>query len=258
MATIALPGSPESFGPTGRTSRGCRALFTTHNEDWVSCVPSPTRLTAKSPTLPERPRRKSAIRTRPADAKQAVEEPTANAKKTVHFNGSSEEIRFFSAADAPVTSTSKLYSPAQGADANGPIYNVPFQLGHQNTFCPLNYAIDAPSPSQPIQLRSLALSPSLHELHGTVAVANPAYEKEVSARFTLDNWKTASNVGAEHLQSLYLGQSIISDLFSFVIDRKSVPLSAGNILHICVRYKVLDHVFWDNNGGMNYQVNWTV
>ena len=258
MATIALPGSPENFVPTYRTGRDCCGLFATHKEDRVSRVPSPTGFTAKLPTLPERPRRKSAIKARPAEAKRVVEEPTANPKKTVHFDDSSEEIRFFSAADAPVTSVSKLYSAAWGADAKGPIYNVPFQLGHQNTFCPLNRAFDSPSPSQPIRLRSLALSPSGHELHGTVTVLNLAFEKEVSARFTLDNWKTVSDVVAEHLQSLYLGQSIISDLFSFVINRKSVPSSAGNILHICFRYKVLGQVFWDNNDGMDYQVSWTV
>jgi hypothetical protein len=124
----------------------------------------------------------------------------------VRFDDSSEKTRFFLAADAPVDSISKPYSTAFGADAKRPIYKLPFQLGYQKTFCPLNHAFDARSLSQPIRLQSLAFSPSRHVLYGTIAVLNLDFEKEVSARFTLDNWKTVSEVAAEHLQSLYLGQ----------------------------------------------------
>ncbi|KAJ5474044.1 hypothetical protein N7475_003610 [Penicillium sp. IBT 31633x] len=258
MAIITFPGSPQSFGPVGLTSRGCRALLTTHNEVRISSVPSPTGFRANLTTPPLTPRRKSAIRARPFEAQQVVDQRTAYVKKTVRFDASPENTRFFLTADAPVASISGPYSTAWKAHAMGPFYNGPSQLGNEKFFCRSNRAFDAPSPSQTIRLQSLALCPSGHKIRGTVAVLNLAFEKEVSARFTFDKWKSISDVGAEHLQSLYLGPSIVSDLFSFMIDRKSLITSAaGNILHVCVRYRVLDHESWDKNGGMNYQVIWT-
>lgn len=258
MATIALPGSPQIFDLTGRTSHSCDALFASQNGYRFGGVPSPTGLTANLTTPPPTPRRKSAIKARPIKPQKTVNHPTATAKKTVRFDEPCENVRFFLTADAPVASVSEPYSTTWGADATETVYNFPFQLGQEKTFCRSSHALGAPSPLQPIRLQSLELSPSGHEVRGTVAVLNLAFEKDVSARFSLDKWKTVSDVGAEHVQSHYVEHSIVSDVFSFMIDKKNIPLSAENDLRVCVWYKVLDHMFWDNNGGINYQVVWRV
>ena len=91
-------------------------------------------------------------------------------------------------------------------------------------------------------------------MKGTIAVLNLAFEKKVSVRFTFDDWKTVSDVSAGHCQSLFLSRTIVSDLFTFIIDAESPPLDTDGRLQICACYQVLDEEFWDNNAGRNYVI----
>lgn len=86
-------------------------------------------------------------------------------------------------------------------------------------------------------------------------VRNLAFRKEVIVRFSRDDWKTVSEVAAEYSRSLYLRQTIVSDIFVFSIDTESFPIQLGNMIHFCARYDVIDMEFWDNNERNNYSVD---
>jgi hypothetical protein len=47
------------------------------------------------------------------------------------------KTRFFLTGDAPVASILEPYSTVWKADAMGPVYNAPFQLGSGKTLCRL-------------------------------------------------------------------------------------------------------------------------
>jgi hypothetical protein len=61
-------------------------------------------------------------------------------------------------------------------------------------------------------------------------------------------------ISRRNIASLFMRDSVISDLFSFTIYKGDLPLATGNILRVCVRYKVLRREYLDNNGEMNYKV----
>ena len=148
----------------------------------------------------------------------------AGASKNVHLDDLSERTLLFSPTDAPLTLTSEPTSTAGGDTAEGPTDGTSMflKLSRDKRFIILNPTFTAPSTLQPIRLESLELSPSYRLIRGKVAVLNIAFQKDISILFSLDNWKTVSEVAAEHLQSHHEGHSVVSDLFSFVIDKDTV------------------------------------
>ncbi|GLA78797.1 CAZyme family CBM21 [Aspergillus niger] len=184
----------------------------------------------------------------------ADQEDIAIAKKTVHFDETFEESCFFLSADAPRALTSEPASTRNEKDAIVPTLKCDSVISRQKRFCLLNSPFDSPSTLQPVLLESVEFSPTGKQIKGTVKVLNLGFQKDVAARFTFDDWKTVSEVSAEHEQSLYLGHSIVSDRFVFLIDSKNIPLQLGNMIHVCIRYNVLDREYWDNNGGTDYSV----
>ncbi|KAJ5240688.1 uncharacterized protein N7469_002279 [Penicillium citrinum] len=181
----------------------------------------------------------------------------AGASKNVRFDDLSERTLLFSPTDAPLTLTSEPTSTAGGDTAEGPTDGTSMflKLSRDKRFIILNPTFTAPSTLQPIRLESLELSPSYRLIRGKVAVLNIAFQKDISILFSLDNWKTVSEVAAEHLQSHHEGHSVVSDLFSFVIDKDNLPLDTGNILQLCARYAVANQLFWDNNNERNYRIH---
>lgn len=253
MAAVALPGNPQTFSAVSCDTIYCdNASSLAGDEDLVSRTSSHLGVTPDSMTLTPGPRRKSSFRAKPGQSHMA-DQNGAVSRKTVHFGDPFEQTRLFQPVDAPLALTSRPGATV-GAATTGPTCASPFQLGHERSFCLLNSTLSAPPTWQPIRLESLALLPSGHEIRGTVAVLNIAFRKEVSARFTFDDWHTVSDIAAEHRQSLHMRDLVVADLFSFTIDKRNLPLATGSILHVCVRYKVLDQEYWDNNGGMNYEV----
>jgi hypothetical protein len=103
-----------------------------------------------------------------------------------------------------------------------------------------------------VRLKNLSLSTDCQNLIGTVNVANIAFEKQVTARFTIDNWEIISEVTAEYKEPV----EKYDDQFQFTI---AVPTQAN--LHakrvmLCIRYRVNGQEFWDNSG-KNYFVKFT-
>ena len=104
-----------------------------------------------------------------------------------------------------------------------------------------------------VQLHDFDLSSDRQSLIGAVAVANIAFEKRVSARFTTDDWQTVSEVTAEfeRPEGTY-------DRFSFTIALPAEAEAQALTLIACLRYQVNGQEFWDNNSGKNYFINLTL
>ncbi|KAG9309125.1 carbohydrate-binding module family 21 protein [Chiua virens] len=150
------------------------------------------------------------------------------------------------------------------------------------------------SPHVNLLLESLGLAPSSSPntatkpfLTGFILVRNLAFEKQVSVRFTLDDWETVSEVSAHYVESLsHLPSHICSmasdstwndsalrrgrgwDRFAFIIhlEAYAYPLSSRT-LWLATRYRVNSTYpepgsaqygpggeWWDNNNGTNYCV----
>ena len=85
---------------------------------------------------------------------------------------------------------------------------------------------------------------------GVVRVTNLGYVKEVTIRFTLDDWASFRDVWADFLSASVDGKT---EQFSF---RITVPVDFEVDLKIefAIRYRVAEQEFWDNNFGGNYHV----
>jgi hypothetical protein len=90
---------------------------------------------------------------------------------------------------------------------------------------------------------------------GVVAVANIAFEKFVSARFTFDYWKTTSEVSAEWNNNAYKHIVDGYDRFQFAIKLSDHANLQNKTMFLCVRYNAGGQEHWDNNAGVNYQID---
>ncbi|DAA75484.1 TPA_exp: putative Protein phosphatase regulatory subunit Gac1 [Trichophyton benhamiae CBS 112371] len=198
---------------------------------------------------------------------------TPTFSKAVHFGAQLEEVRHFMQLDRPLA-VSAGSSPVEEYDGD-----TEFPFTCSNAACSSSSALSTPSkdhwearvtnfPSmlddarlnKPVRLRRIQLCPDTHALLGTVAVANISYSKHVSARFTLDNWKTVSEVTAEYVHAnapcIDRDERVGFDTFSFSIELAD-QLRHGmqnKTLFLCLRYNVGGREFWDNNDDMNYQI----
>ena len=87
---------------------------------------------------------------------------------------------------------------------------------------------------------------------GTVKVKNISFEKSVTLRYTLDNWKTFTNVSTTYEPSGIRGDRF--DTFSFKVECPST-LKVGTKLVFAIQYLVENsREFWDNNNGENYEI----
>ncbi|MCJ1457500.1 hypothetical protein MMC28_007868 [Mycoblastus sanguinarius] len=110
----------------------------------------------------------------------------------------------------------------------------------------------------PIRVEQIYLSSDTKILIGIVAVRNLTFHKSVVARFTLDYWKTTSEVVAEFdhdIRKRHLQDSC--DRFVFKIKLEDQTHLEDKTMFFCVRYNVHVQEYWDNNNSINYQVNFS-
>ncbi|KAK2852152.1 hypothetical protein FQN49_005316 [Arthroderma sp. PD_2] len=191
---------------------------------------------------------------------------TPTFSKAVHFGAQLEEVRHFMQLDRPVA-VSAGSSPVEEYDGDT---EFPFtSTSNMATREKDNWEarvtnfpsiLDDARLNLPVRLRRVHLCPTTYALRGTVAVANLSYSKHVTARFTLDNWKTVSEVAGEFVpyekSDVDREERAGFDTFSFSIEL-SDQLRHGmenKTLFLCLRYNVGGREFWDNNDDMNYQV----
>ena len=221
-------------------------------------------------TKPPMIRKKSGELVRPALRPPSRRRPssmpgTPTFSKAVHFDSNLEHVRHFLQVDRPLAvsagsspldnfeSDSEYPFPPsedeQPAARRGPPYE--WELISSNF--PTETVVRK---SLPARVEKIWLSNDNKTLNGSVAVANLAFHKFVACRFTLDYWKTTSEVAAEYTSEIRPRISAQAyDRFTFSIKLSDLANLETKTLFFCVRYSVNGQEYWDSNDGANFQVD---
>lgn len=182
---------------------------------------------------------------------------TPTFSKNVHFDSQLEHIRHFLQLDKPLavsanTSPVETYSEEHEypfGKRSSPEWEIKMPNFPTNP---------AARKQQPVRLERVFLSADQKNLVGVVSVANLAFHKHVVARFTVDYWKTVSEVTAEYNHDIRRKQANDGfDRFDFNIKLSDITNLESKTLFVCIRYTVGGQEFWDNNESMNYQIQFT-
>ncbi|KFP04059.1 Protein phosphatase 1 regulatory subunit 3D, partial [Calypte anna] len=92
-------------------------------------------------------------------------------------------------------------------------------------------------------------------LNGTIQVCNVAFEKQVSVRYTFNQWKSLHEVCAHWQSSIPAkkGQGQV-DVFTFFLPVPPFLLQLSSVVQFAARYQVNGREYWDNNRGQNYSL----
>ncbi|KAF0323314.1 GIP2 Glc7p-interacting protein [Colletotrichum asianum] len=222
----------------------------------------------EAPRKPQMVRKKSGELVRPALRPPSRRRPssmpgTPTFSKAVHFDSHLEHVRHFLQVDRPLA-VSAGSSPVDAYDSDT---EYPFPGDEQRPasrsppfeweIVAANHPADTPiRKSLPVRLERVWLSSDQKSLLGSVCVANLAFQKSVTCRFTLDYWKTTSEVGAEYSHEIRPQESGVShDRFQFSIKLSDLANLESKTLFFCIRYNVNGQEFWDSNNGTNFQVD---
>lgn len=90
-------------------------------------------------------------------------------------------------------------------------------------------------------------------LSGTIQVLNVAFEKQVSVRYTFNQWESLHEVCARWHRTIpeKNGQDQI-DVFTFFLPVPPFLLQLSTLVQFAARYQVNGQEYWDNNRGKNY------
>ncbi|KAF2126119.1 carbohydrate-binding module family 21 protein [Dothidotthia symphoricarpi CBS 119687] len=187
---------------------------------------------------------------------------TPTYSKAVHFNENMEQVRHFLHADRPIA-VSVGSSPVQTYDSET---EYPFEEEDSRDKTPeweiklANFPTSDSYERQtsPVRVERIFLASDNQTLVGNIACANISFQKLVVARFTLDYWKTTSEVVAEFNHDVRKKHKDDGhDRFNFNIKLADQANLESKTLLLCVRYQVNGQEFWDSNNNMNYQVDFT-
>ncbi|KAH6607000.1 carbohydrate-binding module family 21 [Trichoderma cornu-damae] len=184
--------------------------------------------------------------------------------KAVHFDSHLEHIRHFLQVDRPLAVSagsspvenydSDTEYPFPGGEKRGPLARSP---PYDWQLITNNFPHDSPLRRDlPVRLEKVWLSPDQKSMLGSVAVSNLSFQKSVVCRFTLDYWKTTSEVVAEFSHEIRPKVTSASqDRFTFSIKLSDTINLELKTLYFCVRYNVNGQEYWDNNSSANFQVD---
>lgn len=186
---------------------------------------------------------------------------TPTYSKAVHFNEEIEQVRHFLQVDRPIA-VSAGSSPVEMYDSES---EYPFGDSSRSKTPEWDIKLtNFPSSetyerqTAPVRVERIFLASDNQTLVGNIACANIAFHKFVVARFTLDYWKTTSEVVAEFNHDVRKKQKEDGyDRFNFNIKLADQANLESKTLLLCVRYSVNGQEFWDNNNSMNYQVDFS-
>nr|XP_026650559.1 protein phosphatase 1 regulatory subunit 3D [Zonotrichia albicollis] len=90
-------------------------------------------------------------------------------------------------------------------------------------------------------------------LSGTIQVRNVAFEKQVSVRYTFNQWESIHEVCAHWNHSIpEENRQDQVDVFTFFLPVPPFLLQLSTLVQFAVRYQVNGQEYWDNNRGKNY------
>ncbi|EOA83187.1 carbohydrate-binding module family 21 protein [Exserohilum turcica Et28A] len=199
---------------------------------------------------------------RPSSRRRPSSMPgTPTYSKAVHFNEEIEQVRHFLQVDRPIA-VSAGSSPVETYDSES---EYPFAESSRPKTPEwdiklMNFPTSETYERQtaPVRVERIFLASDHRTLVGNIAVANMSFHKLVVARFTLDYWKTTSEVVAEFNHDVRKKQKDDGyDRFNFNIKLADQANLESKTLLLCVRYQVNGQEYWDNNNAMNYQVDFS-
>jgi hypothetical protein len=180
---------------------------------------------------------------------------TPTFSKAVHFDAHLEHIRHF----LQVEKTLAVSAGSSSVAAYDNETEFPFDPSHPFEWAIVvsNFIPETPLRiAHPVTVERVFLSCDNKNLVGSVSVANLAFQKTVVARFTLDYWKTTSEVIAEYNhEARHLKHSDGRDRFNFNIKLADVANLETKTMFFCVKYAVNGEEYWDNNNSTNFQVD---
>jgi hypothetical protein len=216
----------------------------------------PQMLRKKSGELVRPALRPSSSRRRPSSMPG-----TPTFSKAVHFDSHLEHVRHFLQVDRPLA-VSAGSSPTEAYDSDT---EYPFDDESMHGRSPpfdweiivSNFPAETPARvGLPVRVERVFLSADNKNLIGSVAVANLAFNKTVVARFTLDYWKTTSEVLAEFNNDVRRKQHADGfDRFHFNIKLADLANLEAKTMFFCVKYCVNGREYWDNNNNTNFQID---
>lgn len=182
---------------------------------------------------------------------------TPTYSKSVHFNDNDNQTRHFLQVDKPIA-VSAGSSPVESYDSES---EFPFHEDMGKPELQIKVANltddDFCRKTKPIRVERIFLSADRTTLVGVCAVQNISFQKLVVARFTLDYWKTTSEVVAEFNNDPRSQVNDGCDRFIFHIKLSDQANIDSKTLLLCVRYNVSGQEYWDNNEGTNYQIDFS-
>ncbi|EHK99912.1 putative protein phosphatase 1 regulatory subunit 3A [Glarea lozoyensis 74030] len=225
------------------------------DEDEPRSRRKPPMLRKKSGELVRPALRPSSARRRPSSMPG-----TPTFSKAVHFDSHLEHVRHFLQVDRPLA-VSAGSSPVEAYESDN---EFPFNDEESTRGPPFeweivvsNFPADTPQRlALPVRVERVFLSADNKTLIGSVAVANLAFNKTVVARFTLDYWKTTSEVVAEYNHDIRQPKHADGyDRFHFNIKLADQANLEAKTMFFCVKYAVNGQEYWDNNNSTNFQID---
>ncbi|KAF2164702.1 carbohydrate-binding module family 21 protein [Zasmidium cellare ATCC 36951] len=179
---------------------------------------------------------------------------TPTYSKSVHFNDSDNQTRHFLQVDKPIA-VSAGSSPVETYDSES---EFPFEETKKSELDIRvgNFPEDTfERKAKPVRVERIFLSSDKSTLVGVCAVRNISFQKLVVVRFTLDYWKTTSEVMAEYNNDPRSPPKDGCDRFIFHIKLTDQANIDSKTMLLCIRYNVGGTEYWDNNNDRNYQID---
>jgi hypothetical protein len=194
---------------------------------------------------------------RPSSRRRTSRIPeTPKYAKVVHFNDDIELIRHFFQVDRPIAISTGSVPVGTDSEGECPLYDDHQSRREEWEIKLTNFPTNPERQTMPVRVERIFLAPDYQTLVGMVACAKIASQKLVVCRFTLDDWKTTSEVVAECNDDVRNKQTNDSyDQFIFNIKLADQANLASKTLLLCVLYNANGQDYWDNNGSMSYQVD---
>jgi hypothetical protein len=166
-------------------------------------------------------------------------------KKTVRFcdNATLENVRLFLKTQMPKACRSDPVYPKQYF----------YSLRRSNWPTERRSLFGSAVRFECIQLESEIPQDNAITLTGTCQVANISFEKRVTIRYTLDDWKTVEEIDAAY-QEPVASSANTWDRFSFKI-KLNASQYIHETLHVAIKYITNGKEFWDNNHDKNYKLD---
>ncbi|EPS44160.1 hypothetical protein H072_1879 [Dactylellina haptotyla CBS 200.50] len=172
--------------------------------------------------------------------------------KAVHFDGDLEQVRYFRPWDKPNVPPINAGSPEFEfeSDKEYPLSSLDTPRSLEIT------SVNIPERDySQVCIGEIKLSEKKDALEGSIVVELHLAPRTVAVRFTLDDWKTTSEVLAHYSRKVTRSDGFEYDEWSFRIKLSDITRLDSRALEFCIRYTVGNWEAWDNNSDKDYRVN---